>query len=554
MCGNFGLLLLCPAASPLVRKLLEVMIRVTMMRGAQSAGIVTYEGDASVGVRKRVVNGKRTDLCSLLLSKFAAQMKPSRIAAPQLFQGHTRFATSSIANMPGCHPHQWSPAKKQMHWLADENGRFAGKLANVEMYITHNGDLDFFEWHGVTYPLDDVFIILERLLHFKRPSSVDSAGVAGLLELLRTAGLWEASVRYGYVFGALPRAGKLNHVLDTIWSASTLASATATFERVWVKVLAAHMLVEASGGDIELGVRAANAGLRRAMVEALSDEKLPPVLPEVSKDRSWRRCSPEEVTAARDRFISTAVDAFFDQGLLAASRQLLNGAQGSFGLGLSCSLDARSEFVIAARGQTMSIAFYPQLGLVTFGSESAATKAGMGESVPEKFDGAASPELMGGFRYDLNDVDGEVVQLTWGEGGVAAHPAAVPVMKYGSKCDGVLRSACFIDANAGNVDSGKCTPPLLKRSLRLGENPLLEPLPKMGVADPIGEDIRAIPDVVRRIQDDWNDPSSSLNRLTAYTLFFKLRPRLLAHANGTHDGSIDLLITGCEVSLWIGEQ
>ena len=31
---------------------------------------------------------------------------------PKLFQGHTRFATSSAANIGGCHPHQWSrPAR-----------------------------------------------------------------------------------------------------------------------------------------------------------------------------------------------------------------------------------------------------------------------------------------------------------------------------------------------------------------------------------------------------------------------------------------------------------
>ena len=93
MCGNFGLLLLEAAQSPKVRKLLETMIRVTMMRGAQSAGIVTYTGKTNQGIRKRVVNGKRTDLCDLLMRKCAGVLHPSRIEAPQLFQGHTRFAT-----------------------------------------------------------------------------------------------------------------------------------------------------------------------------------------------------------------------------------------------------------------------------------------------------------------------------------------------------------------------------------------------------------------------------------------------------------------------------
>ena len=66
MCGNFGLLLLDKAAAGKVKTLLETMLRVTMMRGAQSAGLVTYVGAAGEkkGFRRRVVNGKRTDVRS----------------------------------------------------------------------------------------------------------------------------------------------------------------------------------------------------------------------------------------------------------------------------------------------------------------------------------------------------------------------------------------------------------------------------------------------------------------------------------------------------------
>ena len=107
MCGNFGLLLLELAAAGKAKQLLETMLRVTMMRGAQSAGLVTYKSGGALpkGIRKRVVNGKRTDLCTLLLNKYSSELEAASISAPQLFQGHTRFATSSIAALPGCHPH-----------------------------------------------------------------------------------------------------------------------------------------------------------------------------------------------------------------------------------------------------------------------------------------------------------------------------------------------------------------------------------------------------------------------------------------------------------------
>ena len=55
----------------------------------------------------------------------------------------------------------------------------------------------------MTYELGDVRDLLTAVLHCPPECTVDSLGVAGLLELLRTQGLWVASVRYGYVFGAL---------------------------------------------------------------------------------------------------------------------------------------------------------------------------------------------------------------------------------------------------------------------------------------------------------------------------------------------------------------
>ena len=146
-CGNFGLMLLDSLAAPLVKEILATMLRVTMMRGAQSAGLVTYQGQ--VGVRKRVCNGKRTDLCKLLMAKFDAQVRPAAVKARSLFQGHTRFATSSIANLGGCHPHQWLPARRVVEWRRDpaKGGQYASRSCNHECYITHNGDLDFYELH-----------------------------------------------------------------------------------------------------------------------------------------------------------------------------------------------------------------------------------------------------------------------------------------------------------------------------------------------------------------------------------------------------------------------
>eukprot|EP00965_Chrysotila_dentata_P236960 6201615-Pleurochrysis_carterae.AAC.7 len=184
-----------------------------MARGAHSAGLVTYSAeDSSAGLRgcrSRVVNGKRSDLSLLLLEKFQAALERRRpldsdasIRAPQLFQGHTRFATSSLVDLGGCHPHQWAPPSKMLHWEWDNAARcFISRQQNVEGFITHNGDLDFYQFvpGGRFYSTDEIMLILEHMLGHRRPSEVDSVAIAGLLDLTRTAGLWGASARLGYL-------------------------------------------------------------------------------------------------------------------------------------------------------------------------------------------------------------------------------------------------------------------------------------------------------------------------------------------------------------------
>ena len=56
----------------------------------------------------------------------------------------------------------------------------------------------------------------------------------------------------------------------------------------------------------------------------------------------------------------------------------MSHATGSFGLGVTSSLDTSRQMVMAARGQTISLAFYPAAGLVLYGSEQAAVKAAIG--------------------------------------------------------------------------------------------------------------------------------------------------------------------------------
>ena len=183
-CGNFGLIMLHALHRKHVLPILRLMMRTTMVRGAQSAGVVTYrqhrwKPNAAIAKRTRRVNGKRTDLSDLLLGRDGSRSSPvgaPQADTPQIFSGHTRFATSSIASMDGCHPHRWVPASWQQHWKYDDDSRtYVSSHKCVEAFVTHNGDLDYFTINRHEYTLSELQSILPNILHAPLPSATDSA-------------------------------------------------------------------------------------------------------------------------------------------------------------------------------------------------------------------------------------------------------------------------------------------------------------------------------------------------------------------------------------------
>lgn len=323
---------------------------------------------------------------------------------------------------------------------------------------------------------------------------------------------------------------------------------------------------------------------------------------------------------AMRRLIESACTAFVYGDLLRAALELMGGAEGSFGLVLSHSLDAERDVVIASRGQTMSVAFYPALGCITFGSEAAATKACMGMGNGQKPSAATAangPPLAGrvapapqepeqpSFRFDLDDVAGEVVLLRWdattsplastasgslevpacGEASDAStdgsSQAAHPGARHMICCAGTEREAVEVLSSSSfpavsevaasrtllcvNIQQHGDQMPMWHRRLQLDGNPLLSPPPDMLSSDPVGRDLLDTPALLQKITLDFDKASTdggkdteagghSFNRISAWTFTSKLRQRLKMHRACTHDGSVDLLITGCEVSLWTGEQ
>ena len=75
------------------------------------------------------------------------------------------------------------------------------RMRNVENFICHNGDLDFFDVGARTYDLSAIQRWLPRVTGSPMPCSVDSAAIAGLVDLHRAQGCWFLAARYGVLFG-----------------------------------------------------------------------------------------------------------------------------------------------------------------------------------------------------------------------------------------------------------------------------------------------------------------------------------------------------------------
>jgi hypothetical protein len=294
----------------------------------------------------------------------------------------------------------------------------------------------------------------------------------------------------------------------------------------------------------------------------------------------------EEASSLSD-MVKSAVDAFFDNDLMQTTRLVLSNSKGSFGLCINSSMDAHRQLCVAARGQTMSVAFYPETGLILYGSEQAAVKAALGKKAPAaasggmkmmssgmssksakkidlltermnvkkkaEFDAKVQAEKRAAVRLDLDDLGGEICLLDWGEGGAAAVAVSRPnaSLQRNSLMDGKVTAILHQEGLAQSRS------PLTRRMVKLQDNEFVLPLPPTS-KDPVALDLSEIPRVLKALNDDWNNKPKgtiSLNRLTAWNLSKELKTRLRRRMDGKlESNSVDILVTGCEVSLWLGEQ
>jgi len=536
-----------------------------------------------IGTRIRIVKSKREDLSKVLRSKIEKRSSAitSAMKHVKFFAGHTRFATTSKASFDGTHPHQWSKPRScrvyKMDFLKPESNQnnflslsnLGGRLRNgrktraiaapnstrVENFITHNGDFEFYELNDKVYELDTVQNFIEHATETKMPAVVDSAAIAGMIDLIRCKGCFGLSVRYAICLGLptcqIPENSEGFHL-----------PSYRQYEIIG-EIFEECLKDFQNENTFTLEV----IGSRPDMRETLARKATAKL--NASEHRSAMQplnlfIGNEESGSGMYTFAKTTIAGFFDNDLLNTVKIFLAHAKGSFGLCVTSSLDSHRQICLAARGQTISVAFHPQTHLILYGSEQAAVKAGLGVD-PPSIDSSKSLERsyldIGNdvLRLDLDDVEGEICLLDWGT--QYSTPAISP-----SNRD--LQPHPVMNGNVHvyliqESSSIKQPESLHQRMTKLSRNPLITPL-KEDVEDPVLQDIQDIPEICQGIQRGWrnintNDDSAmfNLNRLTAWNLGRCLKERLEQYASGSLEPSanrVDILLTGCEVSLWLAEQ
>uniref|UniRef100_A0A7S3DUG1 Glutamine amidotransferase type-2 domain-containing protein n=1 Tax=Entomoneis paludosa TaxID=265537 RepID=A0A7S3DUG1_9STRA len=567
-CGNFGIILLHPAwnESNSVFDLLNRMIQITMMRGAQSGGVVMWESKTSkdkngttTTINKencvRVIKAKRQDLSKLLTGRVRAKgctWRGDKNPSIRTFLGHTRFATSSKATLEGTHPHQWTPPEKRRVYPLDDDALWnttdATKMQpttrKMSNYITHNGDFDFFKMHGRLASLSKIQKWLAAATGHPIPAQVDSACIAGMIDILRTAGCWGLSLRFAMLLG-VPGVTYLDPDSEQLASPryDGFADMGLHFEKALAKFCAQQKVSLAQIRD--------SPSLKHELSSIINDE--------FHHQTTLQTLNLDSGDLEAQHFsliVHATVEAFFVNDLFFSTTYFMQHAIGSFGIMVTCSEDANRQICLAARGQPMSVAFYPKKGLVLYGSELAAVKAGMSFEMPGGDLDMPPPTQvtddnvsMTSTRLNLDDLGGEVMLLDWSNMATIRNNARGP-----SSSESQIPMVSVKVHRESGIDRHKLHLRDRGRLTMLEGNDLLRPLPTDD-GDIVQRDLYEIPDALERIQTEWKE--NSTNRHTAVSLSSCIKERLLGRMDGSiplTPGTVDVLVTGCEVSLWLAEQ
>lgn len=535
-CGNFGLIALRkPEDEPhqlLPKRMVEMsqqMGRETEVRGEQAGGglVIGQHGttsnikDRTVFVGKKIVNKKRSNLTKSLEAAFApirskamaSGVKPLESTVTGVW--HYRYGTSGAApSVLETHWHEWMPAREEAVWQFRE-GQWQRETKNVNHRITHNGDFDSWQIFGREVDNATLGLWLEGVLHTPNATKGDSPKIAGMMDLLITKGMWYASVRLAYqqaiakaieyAFGGQQPS---NNTPNTAPSESELKSWAEMFDTIFTAELSD--LSNFNSPEISPKFLKASVSLQQNLLQALGKSNL---------NVNWT----EQQQATFIRFV---LEAFFEGDLYRATQIFMSHAKGSFGLVTVSTLEP-SHLVLSAKGQPITVGFNWEQGYMVYASESAAVDSIL----------IGKPQS---FRLDLDLNSGEIAR-------VSARDITIYSLER-------QQELSIIE--------------LQERWISMADNPFIDYIQPNGNGklDPVAEDIHSIPQIFNEIQTYWQCPAT-LNRQSAdylvYLLIekihrFEKKQQIMFKAGIISRvrkmSAVDLLITGEENSLWLGEK
>lgn len=519
-CGNFGVIASAEVAgrhellSPQAIRLFHRMGQETEVRGAQAGGglvmALDRRGDTCF-VGHKIVNAKRGDLTPSLEAAFCkVRQRARRLGcrphpAGLLACWHYRFGTSGPPAVRETHWHEWSPARQARLWRPVADGGWSCEARTVHHRITHNGDFEGFAAFGrlvdVTTELGPW---LESALKQPAPAVVDSARIAGMMDLMICQGDWFAAVRWAFLhtMAPFPWAPPLNELNRWV----------SIFEQAFAERVRAH---HDSGEDL--------AGLSQDLPEL--------ILPALCLDPGLKGQVEERLRL----WIRRAIALFLHNDPAVAVHQFMQCTRGSFGL-VVVSTTWPDRLVLCSLGQPITIGVDPKIGLALYASESAAVDDVL----------AGEQEA---WRIDLDENAGEVAVL-------ASRELQITSLSLERE---LTPLELWRRRHSYATPSPHGAPSISPRS-----SP--RQLPPPFRQDPVAVDIAEIPSLLRQIHDDWSNPGSG-NRQSADYLAQLLiakaanlaqKQEVLRQA-GLDDSlaksrHVDLLLTGVENSLWLAEQ
>jgi hypothetical protein len=509
-CGNFGFItgadpgpkgeLLSP---PAIARFWTMGLE-TETRGAQAGGglLLVRDGQGQIGfVGHKTINGKRGHLTRLLERGFRrARRRAVRAGCRTLSSGlmaawHYRFGTSGPPDILETHWHQWCPAQRRRLW-SRQHGRWVSDWQAVQHRITHNGDFEAFQLFGTEVPVTAMGGWLGTVLRCVHPAVGDSPKIAGMMDLLICKGDWFASVRLASL--------RLLTEPDSSPATDALEGWAACFETAFQDEIASHPVAEADH-------------------PVVPEELASRILQQLKADPKLRGYSTHRI----QRWILGAIGAFLHNDPYAAARQFMACARGSFGL-VVISSTWPDRLVLCSLGQPITIGFDEPGVMAVYASEPAAVDAVLAAG-------------RGCHRIDLDQNAGEIAVLSARE--LTIHSLSLD------------RELSPEEIHCRRHDYDEPQAPT-------------RPTPASGRhrLDPVGADLADIPGLLSRIQVDWINPRSA-NRASAEA-FARL---LIAKAKNLAERQVllvreglnpalaksrpvDLLVTGMENSLWLGER